>query len=351
VSIALRTFKTKYFTLPFCSFECNEDGLLVYRLFTRVIPKLQKINHILWAKRTVKLFEKYQRRHGTPDIIHAHFALWGGYAAYLIKQKYGVPYVITEHFSIMSNLCDYSQKSFKNWQTPYYEKTYSNADFIAPVSKVQIPKIQTFLTKKAPIAPISNVINTDFFHYKERKNDTEKVSFVSINGFYIQKGYDILLPAFDNACEKNKNLEITIVGENFEQKEFQNTLWKNVKNKDKFHFTGELTAEGVRRELWNADCYIMPSRAEGQPQATLEALCTGLPMVCTEVVPDNVATKDNSIRIPVEDIEMMTDAILKLSATYKNYDGKAISEHIAGICSKNAFAESIIKVYKQVINQ
>ncbi|MDR1544201.1 MAG: glycosyltransferase, partial [Prevotellaceae bacterium] len=345
VGINLRGFRKKYFTLPYFSYISKEDGLEVYRLFTRIIPKLVKWNHIIWAKRTVRLFEKYIKKYGKPDIIHAHFALWGGYAAFLIKQKYGIPYIITEHFSIMSNLCEYSRNKFKNWETPYYSAAYSNADFITPVSKLQIPKIRTFLTKDVPISPVTNVINTDFFYYKERKNDAEKINFVTVNGFYFQKGYDILIPAFDTACKQNPNIELTVVGENFEKKEFQNTLWKKVKHKDKFHFTGELTSDGVRNELWKADCYLMPSRAEGQPQATLEALCTGLPMVCTNVIPDSVAVKENSIMIQMENIELMTEAILKMSDTYKNYDNKSISEHAVNICCKDTFCKEIMKVY------
>jgi len=350
VHISLTHDKTKYFTSSFCTFISEEDDLMFFRHNYRSLPKLQVTNAKLWAKSTVKLFEKYQQKFGKPDIIHVHSAFWGGYAAHLIKEKYNIPYIITEHGGIFGLFCDYAKNRFVNWYTPLLEKAFSNADYITPVSNNQIAKIKTFLTKEVPINPVTNVINTDFFHYKERRKNTEKITFVTVNGFYIPKAYDILLPAFDKACAQNTNLEIRIVGENFNSKAFK-PIWNNVVNKDKFYFTGELTANGVREELWNADCYIMPSRSEGQPQATLEALCTGLPMVCTEVVPHSVTTKENSIIIPVENIEKMTDAILKLSNTYKNYDNKAISEHIKNICGKEAFAKAIIDVYEQVINK
>ena len=351
VQTALTLDKSKYFTFPFCSFVSEEDNLTVFRCYSRDLPKLSRINAKIWVKNTVKLFEKYLQEFGKPDIIHAHTANYGGYVAALIKKKYGIPYIITEHRSIMSYLCEHSRKSFENWHAPYYSRAYSNADYITPVSKLQIPKIKTFLTREVPIVPVTNVINTDFFHFKERKNNTEKIKFVTVNGFYFNKSYDILIPAFDAACDKNPNIAINVVGENFEKKEFLNKLWKNVKNKDKISFTGELTAEGVRNELWQADCYIMPSRAEGQPQATLEALCTGLPMVCTNVIPDNVATAENSIMIQMENIELMTEAILKLSDTYKNYNNKAISENAVNICGKEAFTKAIIDVYKQVLGK
>ncbi|MCL2328487.1 MAG: glycosyltransferase [Bacteroidetes bacterium] len=349
VSLAITEDKANYFTLPCKAFLSEEDDLQVFRHYVRDVPKLRKLNAKRWIASTVQLFEKYQKEFGNPDLIHAHSALWGGYAAYEIKKKYNIPYVITEHFSYLSLSCDYAKKQLKDWYTPYYEKSYSHADYIMPVSNQQIPKIKTFLTKEVPIKPITNVINTDFFFFKERVNgNTKKIQFVSVNGFYFYKGYDILIPAFDAACHENPNIYITIVGENFEQSEFQNTWWKQVKNKEKFRFTGKLTAEGVRAELWNADCYIIPSRSEGQPQATLEALCTGLPMVCTNVIPNNVATPENAIMVPVENIELMTEAILQLSDTYRNYDNKIISENAIAICSKDAFAQAIMEVYNNV---
>ena len=349
VSLALTFDKTKYFTLPYRTFVSEEDDLTVFRFFQRSIPKTSKLNGLLWSYMTVRLFEKYQKKFGAPDIIHVHSALWGGYAAYLIKQKYNIPYIITEHRGVYGCLCEFAKKNFEEWQTPFLEKAFSNADYITPVSKLQIPKIKTFLTKEIPVLPVSNVINTDFFHFKERKNDTETIKFVATNGLYFVKAYDILIPAFDNACGVNPNIEISIVGENFEGKEFQK-IWNGVKHKDCFRFTGELTAEGVRNELWNADIFIIPSRVESQSVATLEALSTGLPIIATTTIPKIMTTPENSIVVPVENTEAMTDAIIEMSKNYKNYNSKAISEHIKTVCSKEAFTKAIMSVYQQVFD-
>ena len=42
---------------------------------------------------------KYIRTYGRPDLIHAHFGTWAGYAARLVYKWYKIPYVITEHAS------------------------------------------------------------------------------------------------------------------------------------------------------------------------------------------------------------------------------------------------------------
>lgn len=348
VEIGLTSDRLKYFTNSFRSFVSEEDDLTIFRHYLRKYPKFSKINARRWIKSSVKLFEKYQKIFGKPDIIHAHSTIWGGYAAYLIKEKYNIPYIITEHHSIMSYLCEHSRMSFESWQTPYYEKAFSNASHIVPVSAIIQPKIETFLTQKVPVTPISNVLDTEYYCYKERKK-SEIVKFVATNGFYFQKGYDILIPAFDKACDINSNLEICIAGENFYGKEFLK-IWNKVKHNDRFRFVGELTAEGVRNELWNANVFIIPSRAESQSVATLEALSTGLPVIATTTIPKIMVTDENSIVVPVEDAEAMTEAILKMSQEFSNYNGKAISENIKTICSKETFTKAIIEIYTQVIN-
>ena len=47
----------------------------------------------------VLLVRKYIRTYGRPDLIHAHFGTWAGYAARLVYKWYRIPYVITEHAS------------------------------------------------------------------------------------------------------------------------------------------------------------------------------------------------------------------------------------------------------------
>jgi glycosyltransferase involved in cell wall biosynthesis len=350
VDIALTLDKAKYVTYPYRPFVSDEDGLTVFRHYFRDLPKLRKINTKLWIKNTVKLFGKYQKLFGKPDIIHVHSSIWGGYAAYLIKKKYGIPYVITEHRGRFGQSCDYAKSFFASWQTPLLEKVFSEAAHIIPVSENLIPSISSFLTQKVPVTPISNVLDTDFFHYKPRET-SEKIRFVTTNSFDHAKAYDILLPAFDKACMENPKLELCIVGGKFEGNQVFNKVWKSVKNTDNFRFTGFLNAEEVRGELWNADAFVLASRIEAQPIAVLEALSTGLPVVCTTVVPKAIARSENSLVIPVENVDMLKDAIIEMANNFQNYDGKAISEHINSICGKEAFAKAIIDIYRQALKK
>jgi glycogen synthase len=54
----------------------------------------------MWKRLYLRLFEAYVARCGTPDIIHAHGYVAGMAARYL-SEKTGIPYVLTEHSTIV----------------------------------------------------------------------------------------------------------------------------------------------------------------------------------------------------------------------------------------------------------
>ncbi len=45
-----------------------------------------------------KLFKQYIKEYGIPDIVHLHFYMNGELAIW-VKEKYNIPYVVTEYFS------------------------------------------------------------------------------------------------------------------------------------------------------------------------------------------------------------------------------------------------------------
>ena len=87
VSLSWKKYGLKAFRFPWKFYSSNEDGLIVFRFFSRSIPFLKKTNGILWSWQTLVMFDKYCKKYGKPDIIHVHSVLWGGYAAYLINKK------------------------------------------------------------------------------------------------------------------------------------------------------------------------------------------------------------------------------------------------------------------------
>ena len=337
----------KLFARPFFAQEGNLEVLRNY--FWR-IPKMKKKNTKRWISKTLKLVDLYIEKKGKPDIIHVHVALWAGYVACLVKKKYDIPYVITEHYSIFSNKSEFSRRSFKDWYSDYLNAAYSNTDYILPVSHQIINTINQFSSGNRNICVISNILDNQLFTYKEKNFQRDKFVFFTANSYNLAKAYDVLLKAFEIVCKQKQNVELRIAGRKFDNIVIERLLTKNKNSKGKIKFCGFISCTEVRDELWNADAFVLASRAESQSIATLEALCTGLPIVCTEVVPEEVAIPMTGYRVQVDNPQVLADAMLLMIENYKKFDTLAISNHAHQITDPDLFIEKTKKIYASVLN-
>lgn len=349
VTLPWKKYKLKALTSPWNAFESTEKGILVYRNYYRRIPGLDKANIIGWSKATLKLFDKYVKRYGKPDIIHAHSCMWAGYAAALIKEKYNIPYVVTEHRGRFGMLSSFAKDGFLPFYNKYINKGFSNASYIIPVSDQQIPRIKEFLSTQVPIKIISNILDTKFFSFHARKR--KKVfTFTSMNSYDVVKGYDILLPAFDILCDRCNNVVLRIAGDNFQKRDFQNLL-AQCRHKEHIVFTGWLNPQEVLVELHDADAFVLSSRVEAQPISVLEAISTGLPVVCTEVVPQSIVSNNEGFRVPIEDVDALANAMYMMVERKDLFDHKSISVHASSIASPEVVTDNLLRIYKEVFAQ
>jgi len=351
VVLPWRKYKLSIFNYPIKAFFSIENNIPIYRYYSWKYPFVDIPNIRKWVAQTVKMFDRYNEEHGSPDIIHVHSSMWGGYAAALIKEKYGIPYVITEHRGIFGSKSSFAKALLKNEYKLYLEKAFSQADYIIPVSDQLTEKISEYLTNPVPIKSISNILDTEYFSPIQRKHKgNTPFTFISVNGYYIEKGYDILLPAFDKLCKLNPNVNLRLIGENFDYADFQKILEK-VKHKEKISFTGEIPREGVRKELWEADAFVIASRIESQSVATLEAMSTGLPIVATSVIPNTMITNTVGYRVEIEDVNALSEAMLQMIQNKDSFDSTEISNHVKEIAGKEAVVSQLIEVYKEVLSK
>ena len=100
------------FSKPYgITFE-NDSGINTYRFHTlNITPRMPSLSKKRWVRLGEKLFLEYVRKHGVPDIIHVHSLISGGFLAEKIKNKYHIPYVVTEHSTSFARNLIYICKS------------------------------------------------------------------------------------------------------------------------------------------------------------------------------------------------------------------------------------------------
>jgi glycosyltransferase involved in cell wall biosynthesis len=85
---------------------------------------------------------------------------------------------------------------------------------------------------------------------------------------------------------------------------------------DAVQITGWLGHDDVQRTLRESDVFLFPSHFEGLPNAVIEAMAAGLPVVATRVggVPDLIRPGENGFLVDVGDVAGMTKRIDELLA-------------------------------------
>jgi glycosyltransferase involved in cell wall biosynthesis len=120
----------------------------------------------------------------------------------------------------------------------------------------------------------------------------------------MQKAPDVAIKALARCTRDGLDLELRLVGDGRCRGELE-AMVRELGLGDRVSFAGRLTAgEPIRRELDQADVFVLPSRGEGLPRAVIEAMARGLPSIGSHVggFPELLPAAD---RVAAGDVEAL----------------------------------------------
>ncbi len=175
---------------------------------------------------------------------------------------------------------------------------------------------------KEKIKIIHNTIDTTRFKYDREKRKKARLEFglkeEIVLGFVgrleLSKNISFLLNILCDVLIKNKNIKLFIVGDG----SLRTQLIKEVREKgieDNVVFTGRRVDTDY---IYNAiDCFLLPSLYEGFPIALLEAQCTGLKCIISDLITEEVCVTSNVKRLPLTNEEKWISEILSVKQEMK----------------------------------
>ena len=333
----------EYVLLPYCRYEHERDGITVYQSFQRGLPHMVRHNVTRWINIVRSMFEDYVRKYGEPDILHAHCAKWAGYAAMMISRHYGIPYVITEHLSKLVFETEFGPAPAENWQIPMLKQAYREASYVIPVSEELVDDIACYFGKDYRWKSISNIVDTDYFAYQSRSHkENRPYTFCCLTINWPLKGYDVLLPTFKQLRAKGMDAVLKIAGRGTDSADFRSKLSEGMT------VYGLLDRQAVRNLLYQSDALVLASRSEVQPLVLLEAMSTGIPVIATECIPQNLRIEGGCTIVPTDDVGALADA-MKL-VMEKSVDGKQISEKVKAMASPQVVGQKLSNLFSQIIS-
>ena len=320
------------------------DGVDFYNLscFPNVIfrPIAYRIMLFLISWQLDYLYKRMQKTHGTPDLIYSHYLL-NSYAALRLKKKYNLPLVAIEHWS------EVNKDILKSYVKYSGDKVYSIADKVIAVSD----SLKSMLNKHFHVDAlvVHNLVGEGFDYNPTSQRST--FNFVTVGSLFHVKGYDILIDAFAKIASVNNNFRLTIVGDGNQRPLLQQLITKH-NLQSKVSLVGRKSRAEVADILLNSDVYVSSSRNENFSVSVLEALSIGLPVVATicggirECINDS-----NGLLVPTENVDLLSNAMLKISQNISNYNRESIAHDFENRFSTTSIVNNLVSIFETIIKK
>ena len=129
-------------------------------------------------------------------------------------------------------------------------------------------------------------------------------------------------------------------------------LTEEVLATERVRTTGEISYEDVGKELRNADALIMFSYYENMPCVILEALCSGVPVIASDVGGiREIVSPDNGILIEAGKEVRLFEAMKEMISNYDSYERDLISKQAKDQFSYQTIGKEILQVYDEVLKK
>ncbi len=191
----------------------------------------------------------------------------------------------------------------------FLKHIYGNVDSLVCQSKVVADYYST--SRKEQISIIPNPINLSLIPVATKERVPPRI--VAVGRLQEQKNYPLLIKSFKCATSKiDPKTTLMIYGEGKLRSELKE-LVNSLNLEDKVRFQG--LTKNIFDEIKDAALFVMSSDYEGFPNALLEAIAVGLPVISTDFytgVSKELIKGENGIVVPVGNVPAMAEAIVQI---------------------------------------
>jgi glycosyltransferase involved in cell wall biosynthesis len=277
-----------------------------------------------WRKLYLNAVKDYIARFGKPDLVHVHVPWKAGLIALELKKRYGINYLVTEHWGIYNKVLEdnYFTKPF------YFRKALKEVfkrTFRLVTPSVYLAKAIESSITPLPYTVVPNVVDTRIFHPGKGKHSI--FTFLHVSNMVPLKRVDGIIHAFRELIEVRglSNIQLVLVGN---REDTYKDLAAHLGLLNKFiFFKGEIAYAEVAKEMQLAHCLVLNSEMENSPCVIGEAHCCGLPVIAPKVggIPELINSGNGQLLVE-SDVQGLTEAMLWMYHNYKGFDLAQIAE-------------------------
>jgi glycosyltransferase involved in cell wall biosynthesis len=240
---------------------------------------------------------RWLRRHiGEYDIVNIHglYRFPNTLATHLARRR-GIPYVLVPHGSLDPYLYARSttgRLAFKR----IYERLFvipglRKADALQYTAEEERERTK-FLDLQVPSFVIPNGLGWEPYRdlpprgaMRERWGLGDQPIVLFLGRIHVKKGFDLLIPAFDEVRKRIPDAQLVIVGPENDDHGKDVRKWVTERGLDAaVHFVGPVVGPDVVQAYVDADVFALPSYTENFGMTVVEAMACALPVVISDQV-------------------------------------------------------------------
>ncbi len=245
-----------------------------------------------------------------PEGTVAFFTLPCGPAAWLIQVLFRIPWVVSLRGGDVPGFLPRQIGAYHRLTKPLIvflwaraAAVVANSHGLADLARIAAPGL--------PVRVLPNGVDTA--RYRPTPADRRQASnpgglrLLFVGRIVHQKGLDLL---FDALAARPTDITVDIVGDGPERDILVRQAGR-LGLSDRVRFLGWLDRDALPAHFQAADAFIFPSREEGMPNAVLEAMACGLPVIATDVrgMGEVVAAGQSGWLVPLEDQAALVAAL------------------------------------------
>jgi len=323
------------------------ETIIYYKKVTSKIPFLHQLLKLLVRRKAHNLgYQEILKKASVIDFVHLNICFPAGLFALHLKNKYKLPYIISENFTV---LLDSDPINFTAVEQYFVNKINRNADMLCPVSN----DLKKALQKIAPNQEyeiIPNVVNTKIFKPTISSKKIEKVKLLHLSNLKDEhKNVTGIINVIKKLSESRTDFSLTIAGDGNTEKYEQQIAKLNI-HTGVILFEGKKTTIEVAELMSKHNAFLLFSNYENLPCVVVECLTIGLPVIGTNVggVSEMINT-DNGIVIEAKDEVALIESLNILINNINTYDNSNIAKKAKEIYSYEAVGRQFFNIYNKIL--
>jgi glycosyltransferase involved in cell wall biosynthesis len=306
-------------------------------------------NERRYQRAYIKAIYDVIKKEGKPHLVHVHVGMKAGLFALWIRRNFGVPYIISEHWS---GFLEESGKKFRD--LPFYlqnswKKIMKHTAGISAVSKHLLDGIKRYFPDKPGIV-IPNVVDTSIF--SPVKDAALPQRFIHVSGLDDLKNPVDIVTAFSKVLRVYPDAVLDIVGMRYSP--FTPGMLHHLGITDKnILFSTEIPQPELAKRINKATGLILYSSYETFGCVVIEANACGVPVIVSDIPTfhETVNEGGNGYFVPLHSPDLLAQRMIELIKNRSLFNSEAIATKTGSKYSYAVVGEQFSRWYREMLRQ